>query len=210
MLLFSPLLRTRLPRAMLAASPACRTGSLLPRGPMLTARGFRTRSAPPFATTRRWHSSAAMARRGFFTRSEFVRTRPLPFDLIADQSLDRVDVFGVVARDERQSCAAAAGAAGASDTMHVIFRVDRHIEIIDVRHVRDIEAARCHIGTDEKIDVAGLERFERRPARALIHVAVQGPNGEPMFQERLVQQHDIALAIAEDDRVHEVVGGTKK
>src|SRR5947209_18533599 len=93
-----------------------------PGGARLTARRWRSASAPTSCTLL------------FFAAAEFRRRRSLPFDFVTDQSLDRIDIFFIVARDECQRRTAAPGAAGAADAVHVILGVNRHIEIVDVRH----------------------------------------------------------------------------
>src|SRR4051812_5141168 len=145
-------------RAVFAAAPSARTRSLLASRTLLARRSLRPRRTP--LAPAGGASASTPARNGlFFAGAKFIRARSLPLDLVADQPLDGIDIFRVIARDECQRGAAAAGAAGASDTMHVIFGVNRHIEIVDVRHVGNIETAGGNVRADEKIDVAGLERF---------------------------------------------------
>ena len=56
-------------------------------------------------------------------------------------------------------------------------------------------------------DLAAAERIQRCGARRLIQVAVQRRGVEAVTNQRAVQLRDLALAIAEDDGVLEVVGG---
>ena len=95
----------------------------------------------------------------------------------------------------------AAGAAGAADAMHIIVGMHRNVEIIDVAHVGNIEAARCDVGGDQERDLALAELLERRRARRLVHVAMQRQHRKAVPKQRAMQRRHIALAIAEDDGV---------
>ena len=68
-----------------------------------------------------------------------------PWNCLANQPLDGADGLAVDRRDDSDRSAAPARPAGAADTMNVIIRVMRHIEIEDVAHLRDIEAARRNV-----------------------------------------------------------------
>src|SRR5947209_15792921 len=106
---------------MFAAARTCGTRSLFARGAVFANRRIGSCSRTPLAAPAGGSASPAMPRNRLFTGSEFVGVRSLPLDPVADQPLDRIDIFLVVARNERQRCAAAPGAAGAADAMHVIF-----------------------------------------------------------------------------------------
>ena len=56
------------------------------------------------------------------------------------------------------------------------------------------------------VDRAVLEGVERGHAGALVHVAMQGADGETVLFQALVNDGDIALAIAEDDGVLQPLG----
>ena len=60
-----------------------------------------------------------------------------------------------------------AGAAGAPDAVHVIFRMLRHIVIDNVTDAGDVESARGDIGRDHDFVFAALESFERLDSLAL-------------------------------------------
>src|SRR5215510_8601598 len=59
-----------------------------------------------------------------------------PGDALADQRLDRGDGLAVRPRDDRDRGAAAPGAAGAADAVHVIVGMVRYVEIEYVADVR--------------------------------------------------------------------------
>jgi hypothetical protein len=87
----------------------------------------------------------------------------------------------------------------------VVLGVRRHVEIEDVAHRRDVEAARRHVAGDQQ-RACCLETVERLHARSLVHVAVQRAGVEAVPLQRAGQRRHVALAVAEDDRVLEVVG----
>ena len=72
--------------------------------------------------------------------------------------------------------------------------------------VGNIEAAGGDVGGDQQRNFALAELIERRGARRLVHVAVQGADAEAVLLQRFVQQRHFALAVAEDDRVLEILG----
>ena len=82
----------------------------------------------------------------------------------------------------------------------------RDVEIEDVADGRNIETAGGDVGGDQERNFTLAELIECRGARGLIHIAMQGPDAEAMLLQRFVQGGDFALAIAEDDRVLEILG----
>ena len=96
-----------------------------------------------------------------------------------------------------------AGAAGAADPVDVILGMMRHVEIEDVADRRDVEAAGRDVAGDQQGGLAVAEGIQGRGARPLVHVAVEGGRVEAVADQRLLQQGDVALAVAEDDAVLE-------
>ena len=86
--------------------------------------------------------------------------RAKPVDLAADQLFDVVNRALVGARDDRVGDAAAARAAGAADTVDIIFRMGRDVEVENVADVWNIETACGHIRADEQVDRPVLEGVE--------------------------------------------------
>src|SRR6187549_2675859 len=82
-----------------------------------------------------------------------------------------------------------------------------NIEIEDVAYVGDVEPARRDIRGNQELDLALAEAVERRHPRSLIEVAVQRGGGEFVAYQRTMKLRDFGLAVAEDDRVLEIVGG---
>ena len=120
---------------------------------------------------------------------------------MAGQLLDCLGGQSFIRRGEREGAAFLAGAAGAADPVHIVFRVMRHVEVEHMAQPADIDAARGHIGTAQQAQLAGLELLQRREAHRLRHVAMQRAHAEAMLLQRLVENVDIDLAIAEDQRV---------
>ena len=98
---------------------------------------------PPRCATLRFAAGGSSRRRGSVAGAAH------PGDGLADQLLDRVDRLAVDGRDDGDGGAAQAGAAGAADAVDVIVGVMRHVEIEDVAHRRDVEAARGDVGGDQ-------------------------------------------------------------
>ena len=125
-------------------------------------------------------------------------------DRLAGQLLDRRDIFAVDRRGDGDRRAGQSGAAGPADAVDVVLGVGGHVEIEDVADRRDVEAARRDVAGDEQRQPVLAEIVERRRARALVHVAVERAGVEAVPLERALQDRDVALAVAEDDRVLEV------
>ncbi len=88
--------------------------------------------------------------------------------------------------------------------MDIILGMMRDVEIEDVAHIGNVEAARGDIAGHQQLRRSVAETFERGHAGALVHVAVQGGNVETVSLERFQHGLDVALAITEDDRVLEI------
>ena len=89
--------------------------------------------------------------------------------------------------------------------MHIVFGVVRHIEAEDVRQALNIQPARRDIAGNQQPDFAVLEALQRFGALRLRHVAMQRRRIETVAGQRALQDIDIALAIAEDQRVFDVL-----
>src|SRR6266404_979578 len=107
-----------------------------------------------------------------------------PRDGLAHQFLDRLDQPALGLRGQGEGMPGLAGAAGATDAMDIVFRRKWHVEIEDMAHIDNVEAARRHVGGDQDLDVAGLEALERLGARGLAHVSVQRAGVDAVLLER--------------------------
>src|SRR5580704_18338196 len=125
---------------------------------------------------------------------------------LPDQFFDRRHRFEIERRDDRDRGAGAASAAGAADAMHIVVGMVRYVEVEDVAGGGNVEAARGDVGCHQQRNFTLAELIERGGAGRLVHVAVQRADGKTVLLQRFVDQRDLALAIAEDDRVLQFLG----
>ena len=95
-------------------------------------------------------------------------------DFFLDQLLNVAHQAGVAGRDQRHGQATGASAARAANAVDIVFGIERHVKVEDRRHVLDVQTASGHIGTDQQIDFAFFEGFQRFEALVLALVTVQG------------------------------------
>ena len=62
--------------------------------------------------------------------------------------------------------------------MHIIFGVIGQIDVEHHRHIFDVQAARCDIGTDQQINLTGLKGSECLEALVLALVTVHGSRAQ--------------------------------
>src|SRR5690606_5642725 len=74
-----------------------------------------------------------------------------PVDFVTDHLLDCVEIFGVGARDEGECLARAARATSTANAVNIVLSMDRHVEIEDVRHVRDVQTTRGNIRCHQQL-----------------------------------------------------------
>ena len=122
-------------------------------------------------------------------------------DLRVRVLLDRRQLALLLGVDERDRAARAADAARAPDPVHVDVGRRRHVEVDDVRHRGDVQAARGHVGRHEDLHALVLERDHHAVARALAHVAVERLDVHPAVAERAVELLAADLRAHEDDRL---------
>ena len=94
-----------------------------------------------FAASTAPAASAALAVVGFQV-SAALAGEIVPFDRLADQLFDGVDIFAVGGDGNGDGDAFASGTTGAADPVDVVIGMRRHVEIEDMAHGRDVEAAR--------------------------------------------------------------------
>ena len=85
--------------------------------------------------------------------------------------------------------------------MDVIFGVMRRVIIEDMAYIGNIKAASRDIGCNEILRRTGAETVERDGARALIHIAMQSGDAEPMLFQRFPDDLNVRFPIAENDAV---------
>ena len=136
------------------------------------------------------------------------RCRPVhPGNCLANQALDSTDGLAVDRRDNRDCRTASSSPARAADAMDIIIGVVWHVEIENVAHLRDVEAACGNVRGNEQFHFTAAKLVKGRHACGLVHVPVQGDGVELMAQQRAMKIGDFALPVAKDDRVLEVVYG---
>ena len=95
-------------------------------------------------------------------------------------------------------------AAGPADTMYIILRVCRHIEIENMTHALDVEATRGNVGAYQECNISCFEALERIRSLELIHVTVQLSGVETMALQRAVQNPHVAFSVAKDQRIRNI------
>ena len=88
--------------------------------------------------------------------------------------------------------------------MDVVFGVDWDVEVEDVAQAADVDATGSDVTADEQAEFAGLEFGQRGETLGLAHVAVERSDAHAVALERFVEDIDVALAIAENERVLDV------
>src|SRR6185437_1505781 len=81
-------------------------------------------------------------------------------DRLAGGALDRAQHAALARTDEQDRLAAAAGAAGAADAVHVAFGVVRDVVIEHVADPLHVEAARGNVGGDQDVELAVLQLLD--------------------------------------------------
>ena len=118
---------------------------------------------------------------------------------LAGVRLDAADLVAFGVHGQREGQAVAAGAAGAADAVHIVFGLHRQVEVDGVADALHVDAARGHVGGHQHADLAALQLGQGAGALALVHVAVQGGRGEPLFGQAVGQVIGAALGRREDD-----------
>jgi hypothetical protein len=126
-------------------------------------------------------------------------------DRFGDKLFDRRDRLAVLGRRQGKGATPPACPTGASDAVDIVLGMVRHVEIEDVRQALNIEPARRDIAGNQQPDLAILEALQSLGAFRLRHVAVQRRRIEPVPGQRAIKNIDVALAIAEDQRIADML-----
>ncbi|MNS89475.1 hypothetical protein D3C72_1234900 [compost metagenome] len=133
-------------------------------------------------------------------RAVFLELDGLELDLLLDQLLDVGHQARIVAAaGEAHGQARGAGTARAADAVHVVFGVERDVEVEDGGHVLDIEATGRDVGAHQQVDFTGLERGERLQAFVLALVAVQCGGTQTVALQRACEARAAELAVDEHE-----------
>ena len=79
--------------------------------------------------------------------------------------------------------------------------MDRHVVIVDMADIGDVEATRSHVRGDEELEIAIPELAQDLHPELLIEIAMKCRGIQPVFLERFGNDVYVALAVAEDDPV---------
>ena len=79
--------------------------------------------------------------------------------------------------------------------MHIVFGVERDIEVEYRRHILDIQAPGRHVGAHQQVNLAFFEGIKRLEALVLAFVAMQGGGVEALALQRAGQAGAAKLAV---------------
>ena len=176
-----PAARSVSPRELAAGS---RTGSARTAGELTTATALAT---PSTATATATAGFAALA--GDRRRQRAVVQIVGVFDrqLRADEPFDRPQLRTLLRRAERNRLTRRPRPAGPADAVNVGLRLDRHVEIDDVRHVVNVNSPGRHVGRHQHVEGPLSEPLQRPLAGRLGFVAVDRGGANPAGFEFLRQ-----------------------
>src|SRR5574337_542205 len=100
-------------------------------------------------------------------------------DVLLEQLADIVQQAAFVVADQRQRQPFQAGATGATDTVHVVFRHRGQVVVDHDRQLLDVDAAGGNVGSHHHGDAAVLEVAERAGTGVLALVAVDRGAAQP-------------------------------
>ena len=120
-------------------------------------------------------------------RAEVFHGADFHIDLLLDELLDIAHIAAVRIGHQGHGQTRCASAAGTADAVHIVFCVERYVEVEHGRHILDVQATRCHIGTHQQIHFTGLEGFQSLQALVLALVAVQGRGTQSVALQRACQ-----------------------
>jgi DNA helicase II / ATP-dependent DNA helicase PcrA len=120
-------------------------------------------------------------------------------DLLADEFLDVTDLTAFFGDHDGEGVTRGLRTPGAADAVHVILRVEGHIEIDDVADLRHIDAASGDVRGDENVVTAVTEAFQGILTLALGAIRMERGDGVPMAGKELRDTVRAMAGAAEDD-----------
>ena len=117
-----------------------------------------------------------------------------------DQLLDGLEVLTFRRGCEGDGRSGSTGAPGATDMVHVVLRLRRHVVVEHVADPAHVQSASRHVGGNQNADLASAKRFHGLQADRLGHVSVQGFDLDPVTSQRPYQFVDCPFAVAEHER----------
>ncbi|VVE71164.1 hypothetical protein PPN31119_03838 [Pandoraea pnomenusa] len=122
-----------------------------------------------------------------------------------DETFDLREQLMFVHADERHGFAIRPCATGAADTVHIVFRDFRQVEVHHVRQLVDVDPARGDVGGDQHLERAALELGQRARAGALALVAVDRQRRNAALRELFGQAVGTVLGAREHEHLEPVV-----
>src|SRR5262249_49512527 len=117
----------------------------------------------------------------------------------APEADDGIDILAFMGRCQREGAALAPGAASPADAVHIVLRMQRHVEVEDVGQADNVEAAGGHVAGHQYGHVAAPELVQSFRALGLRHVPMQRCHVQAVTLQRAKENLDVALAVAEDE-----------
>ena len=99
-------------------------------------------------------------------------------DRLPGQALDVAQQIALLRVAKRDGDARGAGACRAADAVDIALRHVRQLEVDDVRHQVDVDAARGDVGGNQRPDLRGAKGRQRLLALRLALVAVDGGDAD--------------------------------
>src|SRR5215831_16171883 len=143
--------------------------------------------------------ASALLARGLDLRQEGLVLRPLHGDLLADELLDGLDLERPCLVGQADGLAGGARARRASDAVHVVLGVLRHVPVDHVGHALDMQTTRGDIGGDEDGQLAVLEVVEDLEPLFLLHVAGEGARRPAVAAQPVLEAAGLFAGIGEDE-----------
>src|SRR5215475_1080103 len=141
----------------------------------------------------------ALLARGLDLRQEGLVLRPLHGNLLADELLDGLDLERPCLVGQADGLARGARARRASDAVHVVLGVLRHVPVDHVGHALDVQTTRGDIGGDEDGQLAVLEVVEDLEPLLLLHVAGEGARRPAVAAQPVLEAAGLFAGIGEDE-----------
>ncbi len=129
-----------------------------------------------------------------------------PHDVALGKMLDVLEIEDLTSDDKGVRLARLPGAAGAADSVDIVFSVLGQVEVDDNLDVLDIDAAGSHIGGNQQVDIAAAEAVHHPGAHHLLHVAVECLGGIAAGLQLFGQLVDLLLGVAEHKRQLDALG----
>ncbi|OIQ71701.1 hypothetical protein GALL_466790 [mine drainage metagenome] len=126
-------------------------------------------------------------------------------DLLPRRAFDGLQQVALARGHEQDRVAAASGASGATDAVHVGLDVGRDVVIDHVADAVDVEPARGHVGGHQDVDLSVLEPLHDALALVLLHVAVERGGRKATRGELVGQLLGAELGAREHDHRFEVL-----